>query len=194
MLVVHKVRKKLNGWRNPLKPGSMKTKTLSLMRYDKILTLILGGKVLDNLTLILTGGGVLGRHHWGRIPVADWWWILKRGEYDRSKLSDTYISYEVQHNRYFESPFPWSPLYQTGCHLSIWGPNYHWGHFGHLGPQMVPILFSFFSFQKHTLQVGCKVCEFFSICRTQNQEKVIERLQVRTNIEYKTSQSFFFSF
>jgi len=36
-------------------------------------------------------------------------------------------------------------------------------------------------------EVGCKVCEFFSICRTQNQEKVIERLQVKTNIEYKTS-------
>ena len=81
MLVVCKARRKLNGWRNPLKPGSMKTKTLSLMRYDKILTLILGGKVLDNLTLILTGGGVLGRHHWGRIPVADWWWVLERGEY-----------------------------------------------------------------------------------------------------------------
>ena len=47
MLVVCKARRKLNGWRNPLKPGSMKTKTLSLMRYDKILTLILGGKVLD---------------------------------------------------------------------------------------------------------------------------------------------------
>ena len=28
------------------------------------------------------------------------------------------------------------------------------------------------------IQVGCKVCEFFSICKTQNKEKIIERLQV----------------
>ena len=31
----------------------------------------------------------------------------------------------------------------------------------------------------HNFQVGSKVCEFFTICRTQNQDKVIERLQVK---------------
>ena len=35
---------------------------------------------------ILIGGGVLGWHHWGRIPVADWWWILERGVYNRNRL------------------------------------------------------------------------------------------------------------
>ena len=36
MLVVHKVRRKLNGWRSPLKPGSTKTKTWNLMRCESL--------------------------------------------------------------------------------------------------------------------------------------------------------------
>ena len=73
MLVVRKARRKLNGWRNPLKPGSMRTKTLSHMRYRYPLILTC------TKIHIFIGGGVLGWHHWSRIPAADWWWILERG-------------------------------------------------------------------------------------------------------------------
>ena len=36
MLVVRKVRRKLNGWRSPLRPGSTKTKTWNLMRCESL--------------------------------------------------------------------------------------------------------------------------------------------------------------
>ena len=58
-------------------------------------------------------------------------------------------------------------------------------HFGHLGSRKISIFYHFSPPKKHILQVGCKVCEFFSICKTQNQEKVIERLQVKTKFVTK---------
>ena len=38
MLVVLKVRRKLNGWRSPLRPGSTKTKTWNLMRCESLIS------------------------------------------------------------------------------------------------------------------------------------------------------------